>query len=191
MLSSGRSELNGRPFDFFFGQARDLPRRIRKNRRPRSFRQEGLGSGVIVQENRAEPSLRTDQPSCPQAPPMRSPSTSTTGGPFSATLGWLRIRARIWLSSSLKNRRENIPVATMGDSSKVQPGDLAFAVGNPLGFESTFTFGIVSAVERSGGPGIDGGAHRLYFKPTRPSTEVIRAELWSTSMVRLSASTPG
>ncbi|MDR1257532.1 MAG: trypsin-like peptidase domain-containing protein, partial [Spirochaetaceae bacterium] len=49
--------------------------------------------------------------------------------------------------------REDYPLATLGDSDLVDVGDFAIAVGNPLGFESSVTMGIVSAVGRTGGPG--------------------------------------
>lgn len=48
--------------------------------------------------------------------------------------------------------KDSIPVIPMGDSSTVRPGDIVFAVGNPLGFFSSVTQGIVSAVGRNGGP---------------------------------------
>lgn len=45
----------------------------------------------------------------------------------------------------------NLPVATLGDSSKVKVGDLAIAIGNPLGeeFAGTVTAGIISATNRT------------------------------------------
>jgi Do/DeqQ family serine protease len=43
-----------------------------------------------------------------------------------------------------------IPVATLGDSDTVKPGDICFAMGTPLGFNSSITQGIISALGRSG-----------------------------------------
>jgi S1-C subfamily serine protease len=44
---------------------------------------------------------------------------------------------------------KNLPVAELGDSSKVEVGDWAIAVGNPLGLDNTVTLGIVSTLKRS------------------------------------------
>ncbi|WP_413274044.1 HhoA/HhoB/HtrA family serine endopeptidase [Floridanema aerugineum] len=41
-----------------------------------------------------------------------------------------------------------LPVAPLGDSSTVQVGDWAIAVGNPLGLDNTVTLGIVSTLKR-------------------------------------------
>jgi S1-C subfamily serine protease len=45
--------------------------------------------------------------------------------------------------------RDSLPAARLGNSKRVKPGQVAIAIGNPLGFESTVTAGIVSAVGRS------------------------------------------
>jgi len=44
--------------------------------------------------------------------------------------------------------KEEIPIATLGDSSNLRVGDWVIAVGNPYGFTSSVTAGIVSALHR-------------------------------------------
>jgi S1-C subfamily serine protease len=44
---------------------------------------------------------------------------------------------------------EKLPVAQLGNSKTVRVGQLAIAIGNPLGFESTVTAGVISATGRS------------------------------------------
>jgi serine protease Do len=54
----------------------------------------------------------------------------------------------------VKIEGKDLPVLTLGDSSKVQVGDFALAVGNPFGIGQTVTMGIISATGR-GGLGIE------------------------------------
>ena len=44
---------------------------------------------------------------------------------------------------------ETLAAARLADSKRVVPGQVSIAIGNPLGFQSTVTAGIVSAVGRS------------------------------------------
>jgi serine protease Do len=43
---------------------------------------------------------------------------------------------------------EDLPVAPLGDSTKIDVGEWVVAIGNPLGFDWTVTAGVISAVER-------------------------------------------
>ncbi len=51
----------------------------------------------------------------------------------------------------------NLPVVTFGDSDRLEAGQEAIAIGNPLGFERTVTLGVVSALNRA----IPGGGTSL------------------------------
>ena len=44
----------------------------------------------------------------------------------------------------------DLPVATLGDSDKIQVGEWAIAIGSPFGLEETITVGVISAKGRSG-----------------------------------------
>ncbi len=49
----------------------------------------------------------------------------------------------------VKINATNLPIAKLGTSAGLRPGEFAIAIGNPLGFDHTVTFGIISAVGRS------------------------------------------
>lgn len=50
----------------------------------------------------------------------------------------------------VKIAASDLPTIPLGDSSKLQVGDYAFAIGNPFGVGETATMGIISATGRSG-----------------------------------------
>jgi Do/DeqQ family serine protease len=49
----------------------------------------------------------------------------------------------------VKVQAENLPSVAIGNSDKLQPGEWAIAIGNPLGLDNTVTTGIISATGRS------------------------------------------
>ncbi|MGC1299228.1 MAG: Do family serine endopeptidase [Alloacidobacterium sp.] len=55
----------------------------------------------------------------------------------------------------IKIDAKNLPSVPWGDSSKLHPGQMVMAFGNPLGFRFTVTRGIISALNRSNPAGGD------------------------------------
>jgi serine protease Do len=51
----------------------------------------------------------------------------------------------------IKEKAKNLPVAYLGDSDKLRPGDWAIAIGNPFSLASSVTMGIISALGRTTG----------------------------------------
>lgn len=49
----------------------------------------------------------------------------------------------------VKVKEDNLPTIPLGDSSALEVGDWAIAMGNPLGLDNTVTLGIVSTLNRS------------------------------------------
>ena len=57
---------------------------------------------------------------------------------------------------------EDLPVATLGNSDEVRPGEWAIAIGNPLGLNNSVSLGIVSATDRTSG--VPGGSRVSYIQ---------------------------
>jgi len=49
----------------------------------------------------------------------------------------------------IRIREENLPSVILGNSQLIEPGQLAIAIGSPLGFQTTVTTGVISARGRS------------------------------------------
>jgi serine protease Do len=63
----------------------------------------------------------------------------------------------------LKIDASGLPAVSLGDSSKLQVGDIVFAIGDPFGVGETVTMGIVSATGR-GGLGIERGGYEDFIQ---------------------------
>jgi len=125
------------PFDYFFnnpgggGQTRDVP-------------QEGLGSGIIVKKAGNKYYLLTNNHVAGSATTITVRLSDKRE--FKGTLVGKDTRRDIALVSF--ESRDNLPIAALGNSDELEVGDLVLAVGNPYGFASSITMGIVSALGR-------------------------------------------
>jgi Do/DeqQ family serine protease len=66
----------------------------------------------------------------------------------------------------LKIEAKDLPALTLGDSDQVRVGDVALAVGNPLGIGQTVTAGIISAKGRS--TGLSDGSFEDFLQTDAP-----------------------
>ncbi|MFA6365905.1 MAG: Do family serine endopeptidase [Candidatus Hydrogenedentales bacterium] len=132
------------PFEFFFG-----PQETPPDQKTPKFGQEGLGSGVIVRKTGKTIYILTNNHVAGNAEKITV--IMNDGREFPGTLVGADDRKDIALVK-FETSDPDIVVAKLGDSSKIQVGDWAIALGSPLGLVSSVTAGIVSAVGRNGGP---------------------------------------
>lgn len=146
------SPLEGFPW-FFFGNPNgegDKEKGQQDGEEPkREYKAEGLGSGVIIRKTGDTYYLLTNHHVAGTANEIQVKMYD--GREFTGKLVGGDERKDIALVS-FESKDASIPVARMGDSDSVQTGDIVFAVGSPLGYMSSVTQGIISAVGRSGGP---------------------------------------
>jgi serine protease Do len=136
------------PFDFFYGP-QNGPQGRNQAPQEREFKRQGLGSGVIVRKTGNKVYVLTNNHVAGEADQISIKLTD--GRQFQATLVGKDPNKDLALVSF--ETRENVPVAELGDSDSLVVGDWVMAVGNPLGFESSVTTGIVSAIGRQSLPG--------------------------------------
>jgi serine protease Do len=67
---------------------------------------------------------------------------------------------------------KDLPVATLGNSDSVKPGQWAIALGSPFGLPNTLTVGVVSAVDRKQTMYENPMAQRLYSKMIQTDAEI-------------------
>jgi serine protease Do len=127
-------------FRQFFGD--DSQNRRGTPRQQGEQREQGLGSGVIVSP---EGYILTNNHVVDEATDVKV--TLSDKREFKARVIGTDPKTDI---AVLKIDASGLPAIVIGDSSKVQIGDYALAVGNPFGVGKTVTMGIVSATGRTG-----------------------------------------
>ena len=130
------------PLEFFFGR----PNSDNGQPETREFEQRGIGSGILVRREGSQVYVLTNNHVAGNADEVsirlhdeREYDATVVGSDPNRDLALLVFETD-----------DDIPIAKLGNSDAVQVGDIVLAVGNPLGFESTVTNGMVSAVERQG-----------------------------------------
>jgi serine protease Do len=131
----------GSPFDFFNNRGGQGA--------PQEFQRSGLGSGIVVRQNGSTVYVLTNNHVVESATEISVKLHDQRT--FKAKVVGKDPRRDLAIVSF--ESKETMPVAELGDSSVLEAGDLVLAVGNPFGFESSITMGIVSAVGRSGPDG--------------------------------------
>lgn len=123
------------PFERFFGE-QFIP--------PRQRRQQGQGSGFIID---SDGTIVTNAHVVSGAD--RVQITLQDGRSFDGRVMGTDAITDLAVVKIQTEEDETFPTATLGDSSQIEVGDWAIAVGNPFGLESTVTLGIISTTERS------------------------------------------
>lgn len=139
-----QTEENGSPIpweDFF-----DLPEGEEPS--PEDFRSFGLGSGIIVRHIDNTYYILTNYHVTGRAPDLRV--SLDDGREYEAQLVGTDDRKDLALVSI--ETEETLAVATLGDSDQLRVGDFVLAMGSPLGYKSSVSSGIVSALGRTDSP---------------------------------------
>ena len=125
---------------------------------PRQQIQRGLGSGVIITKDGY---ILTNHHVIDGAEEIRVEMTNNRG--YDAKLIGDDPRSDL---AVLKINAKDLPMLTLGDSDRVRVGDVALAVGNPLGIGQTVTAGIISAKGRT--TGLSDGSFESFLQTDAP-----------------------
>ncbi len=143
--------FSNNPFYQFFGDPFGLNEFFGQPKRPqhrppvekRQYRQQGLGSGVIVSK---EGYILTNYHVVDGADEIEVKTSDNRS--FQAQIIGVDSLSDVAVIK-IKENVDNLPVAYLGDSDKLRPGDWAVAIGNPFSLASSVTLGIVSALGRT------------------------------------------
>ena len=140
-------------FRRFFGDELDSPR---SNRTPRTYRQRGLGSGVVVSEDGY---ILTNNHVVDGADSITVDLSD--GRTFTAKVIGTDEPSDL---AVIKIEGDHLRTIALANSDNVQIGDVVLAVGNPLGVGQTVTMGIVSAKGRQ----TDGDSYQDFIQTDAP-----------------------
>jgi serine protease Do len=129
-------------FRRFFGEPDNSRRRA-----PKEFKEHGLGSGVIVTKDGY---ILTNNHVVDGADEIKV-MLAKDNREYTAKVAGRDSRTDI---AVLKLEAKDLPFAILGDSSKLEVGDVVLAIGTPFNVGQTVTAGIISALGR-GGLGIE------------------------------------
>lgn len=135
----GEDFFKGSPFEDFFRGFGFSPREKGKEYQ---HKQRSGGSGVIVDK---EGYILTNNHVVEGADKVKV--RLNDGREFTATVKGQDTRTDL---AVLHIKAKDLPVATLGDSDKLEVGEWAIAIGSPFGLEHTVTVGVISAKGRSG-----------------------------------------
>jgi serine protease Do len=133
----GEDFFKGTPFEDFFKGHGGSP-----GGPPMKRKQMGEGSGVIVD---AQGYILTNQHVVAKADKLTV--RLSDGKEFKGTVRGTDPRTDL---AVIHVEAKELPVATLGDSDKIQVGEWAIAIGSPFGLEETVTVGVISAKGRTG-----------------------------------------
>ena len=135
----GEDYFKGSPFEDFFKGFGFSPREKGKEYK---HKQRSGGSGVIVDK---EGYILTNNHVVEDTDKIKI--RLNDGREFTATLKGQDSRTDL---AVLHIKAKDLPVATLGDSDKLEVGEWAIAIGSPFGLDHTVTVGVISAKGRSG-----------------------------------------
>jgi len=135
----GEDFFKGSPFEDFFKGFGFSPREKGKEYK---HKQRSGGSGVIVDK---EGYILTNNHVVEGADKVKV--RLIDGREFTAIVKGQDSRTDL---AVLHIKAKDLPVATLGDSDKLEVGEWAIAIGSPFGLEHTVTVGVISAKGRSG-----------------------------------------
>ena len=128
------------PFKDFFGD--EFFKRFKKGPgEGREIHPQGMGSGVIIS---ADGLILTNAHVVKDADEITV--TISDKRSFKAKVKGIDPESDI---AVIQIDAKGLPTANLGDSSKLQVGEIVFAIGNPFGLNRTVTMGIVSATGRT------------------------------------------